>query len=312
MAGRSDKKWDVLALGLACYDHLVKVPSFEQAAKGCGTGEVSVQGGGVAATAAAAVAVLGGKVRFHTRVADDFFGRFIVEGLQSIGVDTQAAVVNGGHSPVCTVLVDDEGERRFIYHPGRNLELAEYAVSEEETASSKCVLIDGRWPEASLDLAAKALRYNVPIVVDIGHGRPHEKELLKTADYPVLSSVMLGRRAHDAEYRKQFAREVIENGRARFVVITLGADGVEVFDKDAGGVSVRAVPSYSGHIVDTCGAGDTLHGAFAYAVSQEWDRERVVDVAQAAGTLACRKLGGRAALPTMAEVETLIAGGRQG
>jgi len=304
------KKWDVLALGLATYDHLTRVPTFEDMVRGCGAQEISVQGGGVAATAAAAVARLGGKVRFHTRVGEDYFGKFIINGLKDIGVDVKAGVVTDGLSPVCDVMVDKTGERRFIYFSGKNLDVPGYAVPEAEVAASGAVLIDGRWPEASVDLAQKALKHGVPIVLDIGHSRPHELELLRIADYPVLSTVILGNRGGDPAERQKLAEKVLAVGRAKFVVVTRGGDGIELYERDGGKVKVTPYPAYKINVIDTCGAGDAFHGAFALGVSRNWPVGKVLDVAQATGALTCRKLGGRVPLPTMQEVEELIARGR--
>ena len=93
-----------------------------------------VQGGGMAATAAVTMARLGASVELWTRVGDGTPGRFIIEQLEAERVDTsQVRVCPGGRSPACAVLVDRrDGERRFIFFPGRGLdqgaELFQYAI----------------------------------------------------------------------------------------------------------------------------------------------------------------------------------------
>jgi sulfofructose kinase len=59
--------------------------------------------------------------------------------------------------------------------------------------------------------------------------------------------------------------------------------------------------------VDTTGAGDCFHGAFCYAIAAGMEAHRAVRFAAAAAALNCRRLGGRAGLPTLAEVEALLA-----
>ncbi len=64
-------------------------------------------------------------------------------------------------------------------------------------------------------------------------------------------------------------------------------------------------------VIDTLGAGDVFHGAFAYALAKGFDLEYTVRFANAAAALKCRKPGGRAGIPTCEEVEALINKGAQ-
>jgi len=58
--------------------------------------------------------------------------------------------------------------------------------------------------------------------------------------------------------------------------------------------------------VDTTGAGDVYHGAFAYGLALGYELEHNLAFSAAAAALSCRALGGRGALPTLAEVEALL------
>jgi sugar/nucleoside kinase (ribokinase family) len=53
--------------------------------------------------------------------------------------------------------------------------------------------------------------------------------------------------------------------------------------------------------VDTIGAGDNFHGAFALAVSRGFPLHRAVRLAVATASLSCRDYGGRQGLPDMRE-----------
>jgi sulfofructose kinase len=54
-------------------------------------------------------------------------------------------------------------------------------------------------------------------------------------------------------------------------------------------------------VKDTTGAGDVFHGAFLYALLQDWNLRRCVTFAAAVAALKCRALGGRAGIPTLPE-----------
>jgi len=59
-------------------------------------------------------------------------------------------------------------------------------------------------------------------------------------------------------------------------------------------------------VVDTTGAGDVFHGAFACGVALGYDLRENLRFASAVAALKCRKLGGRAGIPTMDEVRAFL------
>ena len=54
------------------------------------------------------------------------------------------------------------------------------------------------------------------------------------------------------------------------------------------------------------GCGDVYHGAFALGIARGWDLGRIVRIASATAALKCRKLGGRAGIPALGEVEEFL------
>ena len=55
-------------------------------------------------------------------------------------------------------------------------------------------------------------------------------------------------------------------------------------------------------------AGDVFHGAFAYGLTQAWERERNLRFACQAAAIKCTRFGGRLGAPTLAEVEASLFG----
>ena len=58
--------------------------------------------------------------------------------------------------------------------------------------------------------------------------------------------------------------------------------------------------------MDTTGAGDIFHGAYAYGVMKKWDMEKILKVASATAALSTEKLGGNVAIPALEDVEKMI------
>ena len=105
---------------------------------------------GMATSAAAAVSRLGGKGRLIARVGDDAAGERFVRDLTEAGVDCSIVRrVPGARSPLCTVLIDDAGDRLVVpyYDPalGRDVDWLPLA----EVAAADAALVDVRWPEGA-------------------------------------------------------------------------------------------------------------------------------------------------------------------
>jgi sulfofructose kinase len=83
------------------------------------------------------------------------------------------------------------------------------------------------------------------------------------------------------------------------VGVTIGADGFLWLQ--AG--DIRHAPSPAVAVVDTVGAGDVFHGAFALAIARGGDTAQAARFANTAAALKCTKAGGRAGIPSLSDVQ---------
>src|SRR5690606_326470 len=86
------------------------------------------------------------------------------------------------------------------------------------------------------------------------------------------------------------------------VGITLGEHGV-LLDDGSGAVHVAA---FAVDAVDTTGAGDVFHGAYAFGVACGWKATHSASLAAAAAALACTGVGW-VAIPDRARVDSLLS-----
>ena len=63
-------------------------------------------------------------------------------------------------------------------------------------------------------------------------------------------------------------------------------------------------------VVNGLGAGDAFGGALCHGLLAGWDLERIMRFANAAGAIVASRLACSDAMPTTAEVEAVLAGGR--
>ncbi len=87
-----------------------------------------------------------------------------------------------------------------------------------------------------------------------------------------------------------------------FVCVTDGANDTR-FQR---GEETGRVPTFVVDAVDTLGAGDIWHGAFALALAEGRGEREAIRFAAAAAALKCTAFGGRSAIPTRDQVEHFL------
>jgi ribokinase len=295
----------VVALGLASYDILGVVPSYPDRDSKVRLSAVALAGGGPAATAAAAAARLGARTAFIGAVGDDDFGRAILRGLAEVGVDVSFAVVApGGRSPLSFVAIDGGDASRTVFHaPTDVAPLVPGAIDWSCLDGAGVLLIDGRQVAAQREAAGRARRAGAIVVLDAERIDDDMRGLLALTDVCIASEALARELAPDDE--GALARLAALGPRD--VVVTLGARGS--VGRAAGGPLVRQ-PIFAVDAVDTTGCGDVYHGAYAVGLVRGDDLAGCMELAAAAAALKCRGLGGRAALPTAAELDAFVRAAR--
>jgi sulfofructose kinase len=295
----------VAAVGLACLDFLALARQVPVGATGP-MQRLLIQGGGLTATAAVAMARLGANVRMLTRVGDDEIGRRILDELRDEGVDLAgSAVIAGAATPCSVVMVDPEsGDRTIYYFGGAGAERDRTAPDVSFVSSSKALVVDAFWREAALAAAKAARGAGVPVVADFAPGADVE-ELAGLVDVFIVpeswAKARGGASGHDEALR------LLHSYGARIAVVTAGRLGCWYSSGNESG----HCPVFDVQVVDTTGAGDVFHGAFAYGLARGWAVARCVEFAAAVAALKCRELGGRTGIPRLAEtLDFLRANGR--
>lgn len=307
----------VICVGHAAFDSVYRITAFPAHPTKVTASRHDCSVGGMAANAACAIAALGGQAVFWGPIGDDEVGERIVDELGAAGVAIDSSfVVPGARSSHSAIIVEARGERLIVSHRGDTLEVSDRLVAER-ALDADVVLIDVRWPAGALRVATRARAQAVPIVLD---GEMGNVELLRSlvplADHVIFSETgwaeWLGFVPNDRESRLRL-RDLTAAG-ATLAAVTLGERGV-LYAK-AGTAAwgspdaddVIHLPAFAVKAVETLGAGDAFHGAYALALAQGQDIDAAMLFAAAAAALRCTRTGGRAALPSLDEVTALLAG----
>lgn len=300
MAGRSDK---VIGVGMACLDQLVLWQDMSLPVAGNRVLDCQVQGGGMVGTGLVAVSRLGGRAELWGVVGTDWSADLILRQLADDGVDV-AGVVRAGEvaGPKVLVCVDGRtGERHFMRGSGFN-DPEMQMCRPGGLADAGCLLVDGCRFASALAAAAEARKLGVPVVADISHMSDNWRKLLQHVDYAIASEHLAKQLKFGHDVPAALAA-LTELGPTH-AVITLGPRGLAWRSPQSAG----SMDAFQVDVVDTTGAGDVFHGAFCYGLTQGFDFDRNLRFASATAALKCRRLGGRAGIPTRPEVDAFLAG----
>lgn len=281
-------------------DHIWRVEEFPPRASRTPASDHETSGGGPAATAAAAAARLGAHVTLWTVVGGDPAGERALSELAARGIDVaDSRRLRRGRTAVSGVIVTPDGERYIFPFFGDALDdEAALDLDMGVVERSGAVLVDLRLPRLTAEVLAAAHRVGVPSVADASSA--HYWERADAVGHLIASqecaAEVLGRDDPVA------ALQALRHRDGQVVGVTLGDRGV-IIDT---GESTRLLPAFPVQAVDTTGAGDVFHGAYAYGLALGWDALRCAELASAAAALACTGLG-REAIPDLAAVRSLMA-----
>jgi sulfofructose kinase len=299
----------VLCVGHAVQDYVFRVPRMPARAEKHRATGFSTTGGGPAATAAVAIARLGGGARLAARLGDDPIATEIETELRGFGVDCGALRrFAGRQSSVSAVFVDDAGERMIVNHTDPQMPTDPRWIDDLSLADVDAVLADTRWPEGAGRALARARDAGLPAVLDADLPVPPDGALLRAATHVAFSEPGLRQYAADDDLPRALRRVARDTGA--WCAVTVGGDGVLVVDGRRSGADpagdVERLPAFRVEVVDTLGAGDAWHGAFALALTEGATERDAVRAASAAAALKVSRPGGRAALPTRGERDRLL------
>jgi sulfofructose kinase len=264
--------------------------------------------GGNALNAAIAIVRLGGRASICGPMGDarETSARYIFEKLAHEGIDTKQIVhMPGLVTPISNIMIDPSGERTIVTFRDPELWKVRLPDADELLGDCHAILTENRCAEFCTDLCVEARRRGIPVIVDVDRTMSLREGLLTASTHLVFSSEALQSTASipdDGEALKKIAKLT-----PSFVAGTRGALGTLWLDEHG---NLQQTPAFPVHTVDTLGAGDVFHGAFALAITENQDIPSALRFASAAAALKCTRFGGAFAAPQRAEVEELLRHGQ--
>jgi sulfofructose kinase len=268
-------------------DHVYLVDKLELSSDRMRFSKRLVGTGGMMGTALAQAASLGGSAHALSLLGADADGRFVRRSLRALGVKTRLLLLSPDfETTIAVVLVEEKtGERRFIVPDRRALERDAPDFDLALINRNATLMVDGHFPQQALRAAKRAREVGASVIGDFHRPSPGVRELLPYVDYPIVPLEFAELFSTGGPQR---AIEELANEYGGTPIVTMGEEGG--FYLDQGRVCHYAAQRV--HVIDTTGAGDVFHGAFAVGLARGLELVESIDLAVRAASLCCTTLGG--------------------
>ncbi len=288
----------ILCIGHAAYDTTIPICGFLEENKKLRIDTKFECGGGPACNAAYLLGKWGIDTCFVGTVGNDKYGNCIKKELEEVNVDTRYMRIIDGYETTSSIIFAnvENGSRTIVsYRPTE----AEKLKTLDLDFIPNIILIDGHEYEISKQMIEKYK--NSVSIMDAGRVTEDNIKLAKMVDYLVCS--------------KEFAEEVVDTkfdgenyayiyGKMKemfsnSIIITLEKEGC-LYEYNE---ELRIMPGIRVKTLDSTGAGDIFHGAFTYGVSQNYDIETILRLANVTAGLSVTKIGSRNSIFELEEVK---------
>lgn len=291
----------ILCIGQAVYDISFMLDTPLQENQKYRIDETKECGGGPACNAACLCALWGAQTHLIAKVGMDAYGNALRRSLRAFHVGTNYLITGEEiQTPYSLIAVSAQSGYRTIFNlPGKPLQLAAQMPAERMDV----ILSDGHEP----DVTMQALRAypDACSMVDAGTLRESTFAVSQKVDYLVCSEDFARQYTHKSitldnleEDERIFSQ--IESINQKHAVITLGERGLLYRNTEG---KLCHLPAYPARAVDTSGAGDVFHGAFAYGLYQHMPLEENLRQSAMAACLSVQREGSQTAIPCLEEVQ---------
>ncbi len=291
--------------------------------KGLKNGEsFEKKAGGAPANVAASISKLEGNAYFLGQVGADFFGKYLIELLEDLKINTEMAVSKGS-TTIALVGIDENGERNFDFLRGSdgeysfgNINLAKIDKSDIIHFGSATGFLDGELKKTYFKLLEHAKANNIYVSFDPNYrdalitsdklkGFVEDSiTFLKSSDFTKLSDEELFLLTNEKDIATG-VNKLHELG-VKVVTITLGSKGTYLSVNGENEV----IPSIKIKQVDSTGAGDAFVGAVLKQMADIEDNQNIsfekwkdiITFANKVGAITCTNYGAISSMPILSDL----------
>lgn len=303
----TDRRWDVVGIGANSVDFVHLLPGYPQPFGSFAKMKIQRQEvlcGGQMATAMSACASFGLRAKYVGVTGTDDNGRRVRRELERRGIDLADLIIRDAPNQFAVILVDEtNGDRIVLWDRDEKLLLRERDLPAEALAQARVVHVDDVDQAAAIMAARLARAHAVPVTSDIDRITDRTGELIEAVSIPIFAEHVPTRVTGIND--QEAALRALQRPHHQMLCVTLGERGAIALDGD----TIHRAPAFAVDAVDTTGAGDVFRAGFVYALLRGWPTPEMLRFANAAAAVSCTRLGALGGIPSLAEVDALVARG---
>ena len=297
---------DISVLGIFVADISFSGPKIPAVGETILGNKYNVGPGGKGCNQAVAIARLGGKVNFISKIGKDAYGKLALETLKKNNINTENIIQDEKlQTGVAGILVDKQSGKNainVIVGAPNSLKINEMNSQINLIKSSKIFLTQLEIPKDVTLYCLKTAKENGCLtILNPAPASEISKEFYSYIDYftpnETEAEFYTGIKITNEKEAKQAADKLINLGIKK-IIITLGEKGLFYSD----GQEEIHLKASSVKAIDTTGAGDAFNGALAFSLTKGKPIKACLELANKAAGLSTTKLGAGDAMPFIKDI----------
>ena len=297
---------DISVLGIFVADISFSGPKIPSVGETILGNNYNVGPGGKGCNQAIAIARLGGKVNFISKIGKDAYGKLALDTLKKNSINTENIIQDEkSQTGVAGILVDQNSGKNainVIVGAPNSLKIREIDKQLNLIKNSKVFLTQLEVPkDVTLHFLKTAKENGCLTILNPAPASKITKEFYNNIDYftpnETEAEFYTGIKITNEKEAKQAAVKLINLG-IRKVIITLGEKGLFYFD----GIEEICIKACDVKAIDTTGAGDAFNGGLAFGLSKEKPIKECLELANKVAGISTTKLGAGDAMPFFKDI----------
>ena len=298
---------DISVLGIFVADISFSGPKIPAIGETILGNKYNVGPGGKGCNQAVAIARLGSKVNFISKIGKDFYGELALNTLTKNKINTKSVIQDENlQTGVAGILVDKNSGKNAInvvVGAPSTLKVAEIDKHIDIIKNSKIFLTQLEVPkDVTLHCLKTAKENGCLTILNPAPASEISKEFYKNIDYftpnETEAEFYTGIKITNEKEAKQAADKLINLGIKK-IIITLGEKGLFYSD----GKEEIYLKASNVKAIDTTGAGDAFNGALAFGLFKEKPIKECLELANKVAGISTTKLGAGDAMPLLSEIK---------
>jgi sugar/nucleoside kinase (ribokinase family) len=293
--------FDIVGIGISVFDKVLTVADYPREDTKVYSSMSDFQCGGPAATGVVAASILGSKTAFLGVFTDDEHSLAMLDDFERYNVDTSNIVIKKGYTSTSAVVINSSssGTRTIIVEKGTVPPAQAEDIPNNLIKGARILYLDGNQLDAAEYACRIAKNNGVKVLLDAGNPYPGIEKILQHTDILIASEEFTRRFRGDNDFKK-CSMSIISEFSPEVFIVTCGDKGGYCFD----GNKLVRYQSFTppGKIINTNGAGDVFHGAFAHFYVKGLPLLQCINYASAAAAIKCTRKKVRAGVPEKKEI----------